>query len=591
MANATKSDERSYRRGLILGLTMAEVFVLLLFALLLVWAIGTRKQQQDSRRVQELNNRVRELQEEVAYLAPSPRPRNNFDDLFRELKLSQEEAASLRKPAQLLTELGERAGISEGPPERIAERIREYILIAQQATEAARRTSLSRNTPTAEQLARKLADLAEVQGALQKAGLSPDEAGALGRSAQLLRELGRQAGVPDAPPEQAADRIRQQLRIGRQLIDAAKSSPLSKGTASSEEVAESLAGLAETQTSLQQAALSPSEAATLGRSARLLRELGKEVGAPDASPEEIAEIARRQIAVARQLAVAAEGTPLSQGAPTSQQLTQKVASLAEVQEALQRAGLRPSEAAELAHSAQLLRDLGKEAGFPDGSPERMAEGVGKQIEIAQRVLDAARVLSGSASLTDAQVAESVRGLLSLQNELNKAGLGADEAATFIAQSQEQIREKNNSLRSLQGRLKYAESQLKTLGRGTEKPACWADPETGKPEYIFDVALESAGLTVRDNALPQRREEEDKLPIHKITFGEHVTVQRFRHETIALFLWSEKEGCRFFVRVFDLTAAHEKDRYKFHLRVVGEHFYYYEELSRPWRKEDESKPPR
>ena len=35
---------------------------------------------------------------------------------------------------------------------------------------------------------------------------------------------------------------------------------------------------------------------------------------------------------------------------------------------------------------------------------------------------------------------------------------------------------------------------------------------------------------------------------------------------------------FFVRVFDLTRAYEKAAYKQYLRTVGEHFYYYEELT-------------
>lgn len=46
---------------------------------------------------------------------------------------------------------------------------------------------------------------------------------------------------------------------------------------------------------------------------------------------------------------------------------------------------------------------------------------------------------------------------------------------------------------------------------------------------------------------------------------------------AVFNWSVKEGCRFFVRVFDLTKDEEKMIYKRRLRTVGEHFYYFEVL--------------
>jgi len=131
---------------------------------------------------------------------------------------------------------------------------------------------------------------------------------------------------------------------------------------------------------------------------------------------------------------------------------------------------------------------------------------------------------------------------------------------------------------VKGRLAYAEQKLATSSRGTEKPACWAD-QTGKPEYIFDITLKSRSVVIRDNALPNRRSEEAALPIQRIFFGADLGQDEFRMETRALFEWSEKEQCRFFVRIFDETAAHEKDIYKRQLRTVGEHFYYYEDLSR------------
>jgi hypothetical protein len=413
VANETKSDERSYRRGLILGLTMAEVVMLLFFALLLTWAIGIRKQQEDATRIDALNNRVAELQDEVKQLAGSRQAANQFDDLFRELKASEQQAAGLRKTAEILTELGREAGLQDGPPEAIAERIREQVEIARQVTDLAKNSQSSNS------------------------GLNP------------------------------------------------------------------------------------------------------------------------------------------------QQVLQRVASLTELQQALQRAGLTPGNVAEVTHSAEVLRELGNEAGLSDASAEQIAAGLLKDVDIARRVTDAVRQSGRSPSPTEAGLAAQVAGLLSLESELQKTGLDASKIPVFVAQVQDQLREKENALRSLQGRLKYTESQLQTLGRGTEKPACWADPETGKPEYIFDVALQSTSLLVRDNALPQRRDDEAKLPIQQIRFGENTSLQQFRDETNPLFLWSEKEGCRFFVRVFDLTAPQEKYRYKLHLRTVGERFYYYEKLTRSW----------
>lgn len=125
------------------------------------------------------------------------------------------------------------------------------------------------------------------------------------------------------------------------------------------------------------------------------------------------------------------------------------------------------------------------------------------------------------------------------------------------------------------------------GQGTERPACWTDSETGRPQYIFDVALKSNSLLLRSNDLPQRRGEQVTLPISAIKFDKNVRFQEFRQMTLALFTWGENEGCRFFVRVFDVTELHEKGQYKLALGTVGEHSYYYEELGKPWNEENAS----
>ena len=432
MENGIRSDERSYRRGLVLGLTMAEVFILLLFALLLIWMIGIQKERKSDQRIKELmqqveegTRRVNELKEMVNFLAAGRVSGNQFDDLFRELRLRQEEAVALGRSAKLLQELGKQAGMPGASPEQVAERIRERIQIAGKVLEAARTSSLAGSRDKRDEgLAGTIAALVEAQEGLKSAGLDVKEAAALGRSAKLLQELGKQAGVPGGSPEQIAEGIRERVRIAGQVIDAAKTSPLS-----------------------------------------------------------------------------------DTGNLSSQQLAETIAALGEVREALK-----------------------------------------------------------------------------------SSGLDAKQAPMLVRQTIDQLREKDLRLKTVEGRLRNAERVLKSAGRGTEKPACWADPETGKPEYIFDVALKSKNLLVRDNAIPHRREEQARLPLQETRFDKDVSLQEFRNMTRALFLWSEKEGCRFFVKVFDITQTHEKDRYKLHLRTVGEHFYYYEELNRPWTVQNDKAAP-
>ena len=110
-----------------------------------------------------------------------------------------------------------------------------------------------------------------------------------------------------------------------------------------------------------------------------------------------------------------------------------------------------------------------------------------------------------------------------------------------------------------------------------RPKRWAGTRPGKPEYIFDVALTTYGLIIRDRKLPHRKDEQSKLPLDRITFERELTRAQFRAAAKPLYDWSVAHECRFFVRVFDKTADTAKTIYKRHLRYVGERFYPYEEL--------------
>lgn len=89
-----------------------------------------------------------------------------------------------------------------------------------------------------------------------------------------------------------------------------------------------------------------------------------------------------------------------------------------------------------------------------------------------------------------------------------------------------------------------------------------------------------------NALPHRAAEQAQLPLQAMVFEKEMRPGQFRVMSKPVFEWSVKEGCRFFVRVFDLTKDEEKMIYKQHLRAVGEHFYYFEVLDDTFRRADD-----
>jgi hypothetical protein len=82
------------------------------------------------------------------------------------------------------------------------------------------------------------------------------------------------------------------------------------------------------------------------------------------------------------------------------------------------------------------------------------------------------------------------------------------------------------------------------GPGTEHPACWISGNTGKPEYIFDVALRNQSIEIHDNVLPDRAADQRALPLALISYDEPLSPMRFMAITLPLFEWSEEHDCRF-----------------------------------------------
>ena len=121
------------------------------------------------------------------------------------------------------------------------------------------------------------------------------------------------------------------------------------------------------------------------------------------------------------------------------------------------------------------------------------------------------------------------------------------------------------------------SRLAAGGHGTEYPPCWAEPETGRIEYIFDVALLADGFLVRKRDLPDRAEDWQALPLEWRVVEQRLDAETFLARFAPLYAWSVEHECRFFVRAFDETGPTEKAIYKRQMRVLEARFYKYEVL--------------
>lgn len=201
-----------------------------------------------------------------------------------------------------------------------------------------------------------------------------------------------------------------------------------------------------------------------------------------------------------------------------------------------------------------------------------------------------------------RLAEATRILDSVKQELEEkddAGGAEDQAirtligvATVLAaheETQGTPSEIRNQIAGLNGLLEKRElDRAKTTGqvanlqralrraeRVKQKPPCWTDAETGKVEYIFDVALLENGFVLKDRGLAHRRAEQAALPLGGLQFGKIIETHAFLSQTMSLFSWAKKNDCRFYVRVFDLTGSDAKETYKIRARSVEERFYTYQ----------------
>lgn len=103
-------ENLSYRRGLVLGLTMAEIVVLIIFVLLLALAglLGNKERQlaalaDDNKKLEDHVNQLIEVNGTLTELLPKSR---KFDDLFQELTLTRKR---LNQQAEHIAVLEEKA--------------------------------------------------------------------------------------------------------------------------------------------------------------------------------------------------------------------------------------------------------------------------------------------------------------------------------------------------------------------------------------------------------------------------------------------------------------------------------------------------
>jgi DNA polymerase III alpha subunit (gram-positive type) len=173
------------RRGLLLGLTLSEIMMIILFSLLLLFGAVFAEQEQDKKRLAELEIRNAELEPrardgETALAAINPMrdilatlgiAPNQIEEILREMKLARdlrEQVANLDQQASSL------APISDEQSKQAVERIRRE-LHQKRAELAKAEKKIEQLQKELEAMGKKQRQAAQLASAMAEAGISPEQ--------------------------------------------------------------------------------------------------------------------------------------------------------------------------------------------------------------------------------------------------------------------------------------------------------------------------------------------------------------------------------------------------------------------------------
>ena len=97
MATPVLDQNRAYRKGLILGFTMAEISILIIFCLLLATSFLIQKKNKINDILSHENKELNQVKIKLDSLKKSATSQMEFDDLFQELTRSKAQAEKVKK--------------------------------------------------------------------------------------------------------------------------------------------------------------------------------------------------------------------------------------------------------------------------------------------------------------------------------------------------------------------------------------------------------------------------------------------------------------------------------------------------------------
>jgi hypothetical protein len=213
--------------------------------------------------------------------------------------------------------------------------------------------------------------------------------------------------------------------------------------------------------------------------------------------------------------------------------------------------------------------------------ELTSENVDLLVERHSRLNETAQALSKAGFPSEPKkLKKLLKRLNNNRTEIAKLAKSLEKALSDNKDLNENINLVKMGLDQKEGQIAHMKRTLERAGKGTEKPACWADKTTRKPKYIYNAGLTNKGIIVRLSEMPPWASAR-KLPHKAIPFDQVLEPRTFLRKANPVLSWSKRNECRFFVRVFDLTGSAEKATYKRMMRYVESAFYKYEVIDGHW----------
>jgi hypothetical protein len=136
-----------------------------------------------------------------------------------------------------------------------------------------------------------------------------------------------------------------------------------------------------------------------------------------------------------------------------------------------------------------------------------------------------------------------------------------------------VRRLDRENEDLRGQLAWMQNRLDARG-GRDYPPCWAEPGTGKPQYLLAIEIRDGGLKIEPAWPPERNGDAGRLPgADSLVGSETLSLSAFRARARPLDADSRQKNCRHYVRLINRVKS--LDVFNRHRYAVEEFFYKFE----------------